>query len=149
MIQKLKKSNAGFTLVELIVVIAILGVLAAVLVPQYIQYVEKARVATDKNTVATIEQAINVLCADGTIKAAEVLTWTKSTGALTSTSTTGASIAALQAVLNSGTVTNAGAVNAATVVKIGTSSAAVNVTFTVTFTGNIPHEVASPAYTAW
>lgn len=39
----MKKKNAGFTLVETIVVIAILGVLMAVLVPQYIQYVEKSR----------------------------------------------------------------------------------------------------------
>ena len=38
-----KKKNSGFTLVELIIVIAILGVLMAVLIPQYIQYVEKAR----------------------------------------------------------------------------------------------------------
>ena len=40
MLQNIKKDNKGFTLVELIVVIAILGVLMAVLVPQYIRYVE-------------------------------------------------------------------------------------------------------------
>ena len=52
MIQKLKKNNAGFTLVELIVVIAILGVLMAVLVPQYIQYVEKSRLGVDNSYIA-------------------------------------------------------------------------------------------------
>lgn len=54
MIEKFKKSNKGFTLVELIVVIAILGVLMAVLVPQYIQYVEKAREGADLNTLGEI-----------------------------------------------------------------------------------------------
>lgn len=39
----MKKRNKGFTLVELIVVIAILGVVAVVLVPQYIHYVDKAK----------------------------------------------------------------------------------------------------------
>ncbi len=43
MIKNLKINRKGFTLVELIVVIAILGVLMAVLVPQYIRYVEKSR----------------------------------------------------------------------------------------------------------
>lgn len=41
--------NKGFTLVELIVVIAVLAVLMALIVPQYIQYVDKARVAVCEN----------------------------------------------------------------------------------------------------
>lgn len=63
MIQKLKKSNAGFTLVELIVVIAILGVLAAVLVPQYLTYVEKARVGVDEAYVAEVGHVMQLSAA--------------------------------------------------------------------------------------
>lgn len=54
----MKKNNKGFTLVELIVVIAILGVLMAVLVPQYIQYVEKSRQSTDALALGEIVHAV-------------------------------------------------------------------------------------------
>lgn len=59
----MKKNNKGFTLVELIVVIAILGVLMAVLIPQYIQYVEKSRIGVDENYIGEVAHNIELAAA--------------------------------------------------------------------------------------
>ncbi|MCI6649370.1 MAG: type II secretion system protein [Lachnospiraceae bacterium] len=43
------KRNSGFTLVELIIVIALIGMLVAVLTPNYVKYLDRSRWASDKN----------------------------------------------------------------------------------------------------
>lgn len=57
------KNKKGFTLIELIVVIAILGILASVLVPQLSGFTEKARMAqvlTDAAAIATVADALYI-----------------------------------------------------------------------------------------
>lgn len=62
--KKIRKSNKGFTLVELIIVIAIIAILTAVAAPQYIKYVEKSRISKDENNAASIQTAIETAIVD-------------------------------------------------------------------------------------
>lgn len=59
-----KMNNKGFSLVELIIVIAIMVILVAVLAPQYLRYVEKSRVSSDTQTTVELINVMQVLAAD-------------------------------------------------------------------------------------
>lgn len=54
------KNNKGFSLVELIIVIAIMAVLVGVLAPTYLQYVEKSKKSNDVSTVDSIINACEI-----------------------------------------------------------------------------------------
>ena len=59
-----KMNNKGFSLVELIIVIAIMAILIVVLAPQYLKYVEKSRNSTDLQSATEFKDAIEIWAAD-------------------------------------------------------------------------------------
>lgn len=59
-----KTNNKGFSLVELIIVVAIMAILIGVLAPQYIKYVEKSRVSADEDTMDSLTKAVQTAVTD-------------------------------------------------------------------------------------
>ncbi len=51
-------NNKGFSLVELIIVVAIMAVLVGVLAPQYIKYLDKSKVGIDQQMCDNLRQAM-------------------------------------------------------------------------------------------
>ena len=62
----------GFTLVELVVVIAILAILAAVTVPAYDDYITKAKESADEQIVAAVNTAFAAACVENEVDVVNV-----------------------------------------------------------------------------
>jgi type IV pilus assembly protein PilA len=110
---KKEMNNKGFSLVELIIVVAIMAVLIGVLAPTYLKYVENSKRTSDCTSIGSILDACEVLSID------PVHTWTdetikfKADGSYDSTSSVSADLEAITGVSQTKLQANWGAFNIA------------------------------------
>ena len=54
----LRNTNKGFTLIELIMVMIILGIMAAVAIPRYLETIEKSEVAAEDAVISAVRSGL-------------------------------------------------------------------------------------------
>lgn len=74
----MKKTQQGFTLIELMIVVAIIGILAAVAIPQYQNYVAKSQVARVMSETGALRTAIETCMMEGLDHTKCEFGWTES-----------------------------------------------------------------------
>jgi type IV pilus assembly protein PilA len=89
-----KKAEAGFTLIELMIVVAIIGILAAVAIPAYQDYVAKSKFAAGLAEVSAGKTGVDALMNDNPTATAQAVLDAAGVPAATATCANAATAAA-------------------------------------------------------
>jgi type IV pilus assembly protein PilA len=130
----MKTMQKGFTLIELMIVVAIIGILAAVAIPAYQDYTVRAKIQEAVNLSNPHRTALGIACSEGAMATASQTTDLGLAGPTAYGDKYTSSVAALGLTSTSGTVT-------LTMLKIGN---AVNLNDTIIYTGT-----CSPGGLSW
>ena len=68
----MKRNKKGFTIVELVIVIGVIGILSAILIPTFVSLTSKAQDAAAKAECASAYTAYSAVALDGNIDAKEL-----------------------------------------------------------------------------
>lgn len=71
----MQKQQSGFTLIELIVVMVIVGLLGAVAVPKFVDMTKKAEAASVKNILGSVRSALSLKVASGLVNGDDISDW--------------------------------------------------------------------------
>jgi len=69
----MKKIQQGFTLIELMIVVAIIGILAAIAIPAYQDYTIRAKVQEGPSIASPVFTALGLSCSEGTLDTSTTL----------------------------------------------------------------------------